>query len=189
MCALLSTLQGRQSFHNFTLASGANRNKFYRNVIRATCSSFLLQETEDGEWINLACLSFTAKSFLYDQPQHMAGCLAMVASGHLPESYLQQALSEPADLRVPRAPPDGVMLVSTCFARKLPRPDSSAVWVGPRELGGAGTQQAYAGEKALLLDWRASLHRAQALRVYKNRDGWGRGLVQQARGALGAGRA
>lgn len=189
LCRLLERLEGDRSFHNFSTSLLPTQRKCQRQLARAGCSGFVLQRGAHGEgaWSAYAVLSFTAKGFLFHQIQHMVGSIAMVMSGELPDTYLHDAFL-PSRRYTPCAPSDGLSLVSCCYRRKVPRPSSSPVWIGPRAFGCVGIQQAFVGDVASLLDWRSALHRVQARRASsaQGREAWGDGLVEETRAACRA---
>ena len=183
LVALLQVFEGKQghSFHNFSGASlTASQRKCKRQLSRAACSSFLLQEAGSGSekgWSVWAVLTFTSPGFLFQQIQHMAGCVLAVACGAVPLAHLVDALRGGSGsgvggggggeiLRVPCAPSGTLTLVGCCYMRKLPRKDTKPIWVGPRVAGGrGGFRLGFVGaDTTALLDWHSGLHRAQTAR-------------------------
>jgi hypothetical protein len=67
--------------------------------------------------------------------------------------------SEGEVVPTPCAPEGTLTLLSCCYHRKLPRPDSAPVWLGPCSLGGGGaaTRADFAGDPVPLLDWRSAM--------------------------------
>lgn len=200
---LLQVFEGKQghSFHNFSGASlTASQRKCKRQLSCAACSSFLLQQegpNGNEKWGVWAVLTFTSPGFLFQQIQHMAGCVLAVACGAVPLAHLENALRAGSGsgvggggggeiLRVPSAPSGTLTLVSCCYMRKLPRKDTKPIWVGPRAAGGkGGFRLGVVGvDTTALLDWQSGLHRAQTARWEGNGNG-----TSGSTGSAGSGRS
>ena len=111
----LKKLTGTRSFHNFSPGfNDASNPQSSRTVYRcrAGVTSGYKDYLEDKAF---AVLRITGRDFLYHQIRSMAGLVIAVARGLISESYLDLALSDASDIRVPLAPASHLVLAECVF--------------------------------------------------------------------------
>lgn len=89
--------------------------RHFRLVEDCICSESPLLLTEDG--IECLKLSITGQSFMLHQIRHMVGGAVLVALGKLPLDVLKAALTPPARINLPLAPPGTLLLRNAQFMK------------------------------------------------------------------------
>lgn len=89
--------------------------RHFRLVEDCICSESPLLLTENG--VECLKLSVTGQSFMLHQIRHMVGGAVLVALGKLPLDVLRAALTPPARMNLPLAPPGTLMLRNAQFMK------------------------------------------------------------------------
>ncbi|CAJ1400139.1 unnamed protein product [Effrenium voratum] len=118
---LLKPFVGWHCFHNFARIRGRRKggDLLEQTVAKLEMCSADVVELEGSDCVEI---SLQGNRFLYNQIRYIAGALAAVAMGELPEKSLTAALRSTARFRFPLAPPGGLALRSAGFTGTRQKP-------------------------------------------------------------------
>ena len=113
---LLRKFEGRHNFHNLSPTLDADDTaRAERTLLHCRCRGTLPGSGEVGEAGEFAVISICARSLLPGMLAGIVGAAVAVATGRLPERYLDCALSPACRLPIPAAPSGGGYLAETAY--------------------------------------------------------------------------